>query len=88
MVVLVFALVLLVGLAVNGQALSAVEENSSPSHMIATKGSSVLLHWKYTYIGDGTHFGGGLTTLFREQRIELNSTAETATKTLAKRHED
>ena len=43
------------------------------------------LHWNYTYIGDGTHFGGGLTTFYREQRIELNSTSKTAIKTLAKR---
>ena len=43
------------------------------------------LHWNYTYIGDGTHFGGGLTTFYREQRIELNSTSETAVKPLARR---
>ena len=77
---------LFVGLAVNGQNfINAVEANSSPSHIIATQGSSVWLHWNYTYIGDGTHYGGGLTTLYGEQRIELNSTSETAIKTLARR---
>ena len=69
----------------NGKVLSPVEENSSPSSVTATKGSSVWLHWNYTYIGDGAHFGGALTTLFREQRIELNSTSETAIKTLARK---
>ena len=70
----------------NGQVvLSPVEANTSPSSVTATKGSSVWLHWNYTYIGDGTHFGGALTTLFREQRIKLNSTSETAIKTLARK---
>jgi len=73
------------GLAVNGQAVSPVEANSSPGHVITIKGSSVWMHWNYTYIGDGTHFGGALTTLFREQRFELNSTSETAIKTLARK---
>ena len=72
--------------AVNGQhAFTISEANSSPSSVTATKGSSVWLHWNYTYIGDGTHFGGVLTTFYREQRIELNSTSETAIKTLARR---
>ena len=75
-----------VGRAVNGQVvLSPVEANTSSSSVTATKGSSVWLHWNYTYIGDGTHFGGVLTTLYREQRIELNSTSETAIKTLARK---
>ena len=55
-----------------------------PSSVTATKGSSVWLHWKYTYIGDETHFGGSLTTFFREQRVHLNSTSETAIRTIAK----
>ena len=75
-----------VGLAVNGQnVLRPVEANSSPSHIIATKGSSVWLHWNYTYIGDGRHVGGALTTFYRVQRVELNSTSDTAIKTLARR---
>ena len=69
----------------NGQAVSPVEVNSSPGHVIALKGSSVWLHWNYTYIGDGRHFGGALTTFYRVQRIELNSTSDTAIKTLARR---
>ena len=45
--------------------LEAVEELSSPSHINATKGSSIWLHWNYTYIGDGTH--NGTITDFRDQ---------------------
>ena len=54
------------GYAVNGQSvLEVVEERSSPSRINATKGSSIWLHWNYTYIGDGTH--NGTTTVFSNQ---------------------
>ena len=74
------------GSAVNGQQIFAISEaNSSPSSVTAAKGASVWLHWNYTYIGDGTHFGGGLKTLYKEQVIELNSTSESTIKALAKK---
>ena len=71
------------GLAVNGRALSPVEANSSPSHIIATKGSSVWLHWNYTYVGDGRH--GMLIITYKEQITGFNSTLQPSIKTLAKR---
>ena len=56
------------GYAVNGQrVLEVVEERSSPSHINATKGSSIWLHWNYTYIGDGTH--NGTTTALSNQLV-------------------
>ena len=67
----------------NGQALSPVEANSSPSHIIATKGSSVWLHWNYTYVGDGVQ--GILTLTYKEQIIGFNSTSQLTVHTLAKR---
>ena len=77
-----FGSFLFVGLAVNGQ-LSPVEANSSPSHIIATKGSSVWLHWNYTYVGDGVH--GFFRLTYREQTIGFNSTSQLSIETLAKR---
>ena len=76
-------LFLFVGLAVNGQALSPVEANSSPSHMIATKGSSVWIHWNYTYIGDGP--SGAFTVAYKEQTIGFNTTLQPTIQTIAKR---
>ena len=35
--------------------LKPVAAKSSPSHIIATKGSTVWLYWNYTYTGDGGH---------------------------------
>ena len=67
----------------NGQVLSPVEANSSPSHIIVTKGSSVQLHWNYTYIGDGTY--GPTTFTYNEQIIGFNSTSQPTVQTLAKR---
>ena len=67
----------------NGQALSPVEANSSPSHMIATKGSSVWIHWTYTYIGDGP--SGAFTIAYKEQTIGVNTTLQPTIQTLAKR---
>ena len=78
-----FALHLLLGLLVNGQVLSPVEANSSPSHIIVTKGSSVQLHWNYTYIGDGTY--GPTAFTYKEQIIGWNSTSQLTVQTLAKR---
>ena len=77
---------MLPGLAVNGQLVFTTSEaRSSPSHITATKGSSVWLHWNYTYIGDGVHFGGGLVSRYREQTIDINSTFQNKPHTLAKR---
>ena len=68
----------------NGQSiLEPVVASSSPSHINSTNGSSVWLHWNYTYIGDGTH--NGTTTYFTEQVILFNSTAQSIGQTLAKR---
>ena len=67
----------------NGQAVTPVDANSSPSHILATKGSSVWLHWNYTYVGDGAQ---GLVTLtYKEQIIGFNSTSQPTIQTLAKR---
>jgi len=72
------------GLAVNGKVLTSFEANSSPSHIIATKGSAVWLHWNYTYIGDGPT-ESGITLTYKEQLILVNSTSQPTIQTLAKR---
>ena len=66
-----------------GQLVSQVEVNSSPSHIIAAKGSSVWLHWNYTYVGDGRH--DSVTATYKEQRIGINTTLQPSIETLAKR---
>ena len=53
---------------------------SSPSHIIADKGSSVWLHWNYTYVGDR---GQGYSN-YKEQVIGFNSPFDSY-KVLAKR---
>ena len=69
----------------NGQnAITPVEVNSSPSQFIASKGSSVWLHWNYTYIGDGRH--GFVTFTYKEQIIGFNAILQPTTQTLAKRN--
>jgi len=70
------------GLVVNGQ-VTPVEAESSPSHVIATQGSSVWLHWNYTYGGDGKV--GPVTLTYREQIIGFNSTSQPSVQSLAKR---
>ena len=68
----------------NGQnAISPVEANSSPSHIIATKGSSVWMHCNYTYVGDGRH--GIVTVIYKEQIIGFNTTLQPTIQTLARR---
>ena len=67
----------------NGQIVSPVEVNSSSSHVITIKGSSVWLHWNYTYIGDGVH--GPLAVTYKEQIIGFNTTLQPTIKTIAKR---
>ena len=62
-----------------------VEGKSSPSQVIAIKGSTVWLHWNYTYIGDGTHFGGALITNYIEQIIGFNSPSHPSIQVLAQR---
>ena len=73
------------GFVVNGQILTPNEANSSPSQITAMKGSSIWLHWNYTYVGDGTHFGGALITNYIEQIIGFNSTSQPSIQVLAKR---
>ena len=67
----------------NGQVIKIAEENSSPYNITAAKGSSVWLHWNYTYIGDGRHAFAIIT--YREQIIRFNSTAQNTMQTLARR---
>ena len=62
--------------------LKPVAAKSSPSHIIATKGSSVWLHWSYTYTGDGKQ--GPFILLYKEQIIVFKPPLE-APKVLAKR---
>jgi len=59
------------------------EENSSPSHMNSAKGSSIYLHWNYTYIGDGTH--GIVTTKYKEQVLGFKVSPNSNIYVLAKR---
>ena len=67
----------------NGQVISSVEANSSPSHIITIKGSSVWLHWNYTYVGDVP--SGAVILTYKEQTIGFNSTSQPTIQTLAKR---
>ena len=67
----------------NGQGLTAVEADSSPIHISSTKGSSVWLHWNYTYGGDGKF--GPFTLTYREHIIGFTSTSQPSVQTLAKR---
>ena len=67
----------------NGKILRPVEASSSPSHIIATKGSSVWMHWNNTYAGDGVY--GPITVSYKEQIIVLNSTSQRSIETIAKR---
>ena len=78
---------MLAGLSVNGQHVFTISEAySSPSHIVTTKGSSVWLHWNYTYLGDGRHSGGiTITTTYREQTIQVNSTSESEARILARK---
>ena len=59
------------------------EEKSSPSHISSTKGSSLLLHWNCTYIGDGRH--GIVITTYKEQVIGFNGSSDLRFHALAKR---
>ena len=70
---------------VDGQVLTSVEANSSPSSIVAIKGSSVWLHWNYTYLGDGTHFGGGVKSYYNEQLIRCTHVSDGNDHVLAKR---
>ena len=68
----------------NGQVLRSVEANSSPSRVNTRKGSSVWLHWNYTYVGDGATDSGIILT-YREQIIGFNSTSQPSVQTIARR---
>ena len=68
----------------NGQrVLEPVEALSSPSHINATKGSSIWLHWNYTYIGDGTH--NGTTTFFNDQVVHVDMISPRRSYTIARK---
>ena len=68
----------------NGQRLLEPDEAlSSPSHINSTNGSSVWLHWNYTYIGDGIYNGSYVA--FTMHAIIFNHTSQTSVQTLARR---
>ena len=70
----------------SGSIIRANEANSSPSNAIATKGSSVWLHWNYSYIGDGTHEENAhVISKYKEQLIGINCTFQPSIQPLAKR---
>ena len=70
----------------NGGVVNKSEANSSPSHILTTKGSSVWLHWNYTYIGDGTYDKSVyLISKYKEQIIGITSTSGSKFQALAKR---
>ena len=74
------------GLLVNGSVVSSSQAYSSPSHIFATRGSSVRLHWNYTYVGDGKHEEKvHFISKYKEQIIEINSTSQPWAQVLAKR---
>ena len=75
-----------IGMLVNGGVVNSSKAHSSPSHVIATKGSSVWLHWNYTYIGDGIHEKSVyLKSTYKEQIIGINSISRPRFQALAKR---
>ena len=74
---------LFAGVPVNGQVIAPNQANSSPSQITAMKGSSIWLHWNYTYIGDGSY--GIVTTNYKEQVIGFNSPSQPSIQVLAKR---
>ena len=67
----------------NGTAVTPIEANSSSSHITAKHGSTVYLHWAYTYVGDGRHSLAVIT--FLQQEIGFNSTSHKELQVLAKR---
>ena len=71
------------GMFVDGQVLTSVEANSSPSSVVAIKGSSVWLHWNYTYLGDGNH--GAVTSYYNEQLIRCTHISDGNIQVVAKR---
>ena len=66
-----------------GSFIKPVEEKSSPSHIVATKGSSVWLHWNYTYTGDAL-LGYKIIT-YREQKIGFQTSMLSTFQALATR---
>ena len=68
----------------NGQnPINPVEALSSQSHIYATKGSSVWLHWSYTYVGDGRD--GFLLLAYRVQIVGYRTVSNSSIQPLAKR---
>ena len=78
---------LFAGVLINGQIVNPNEANSSPSQITAIKGSSIWLHWNYTYIGDGSHSGGVFpaTINYIEQIIGFSNTSQPTIQALVKR---
>ena len=74
---------ILAGFVVRGSGFEAVEEKSSPSHIVATKGSSVWLHWNYSYTGDEIY--GHILFMYRYQTIGFQALMQSTFHTLAKR---
>ena len=56
----------------NGQPITPIEAKSSPVHIAVIKGSSVWLHWNYTYVGDWTGTGR-FRSRYDEQVIQYQS---------------
>ena len=70
----------------SARVIEANEEQSSPSSINATKGSSVSLHWNYSYIGDGVHNNNvHISITYKEQVVVQNSTSNPYMQVLAKR---
>ena len=83
---------ILAGFFVVGNAIQPLEADSSPSHILSTKGSSVQLHWSYNYDGDTInaygHFPMKIVVVrgFKKQTIGLKVTPHSAFQALAKRY--
>ena len=66
--------------------LVANKRQSSPSHITATKGLSVSLHWNYSYKGDGWHRGlVYYRSKYEEQTIGFKCSSQPRMQALAKR---
>ena len=67
----------------NGTAVTPIEANSSSSRIATEIGSTVELHWAYTYVGDGRHTIAVI--YFAQQVIGFKSTSHTKFQVLAKK---
>ena len=69
----------------NGHVLKPVESRSSPSHISVLNGSSVWLHWNYSYPRDGRYSGGVRMTDYKEQIIGFKTGSHSSIQVIAKR---